>query len=340
MLPVVESICTRVVKAPSRFPARFPVGRVTSRLSHLLLALVWFTQASAADLEPAERLARMAAALGSLSYEGTVVYLHGNRLESLRVVHRVEGGQVREHLVSLNGPMRTLIREKGGVTCARSGSQPILVQGHGIGKDLFHAGVLDPGALGDHYGIHPLGATRVAGRDTEVVGVIPRDRLRYGYRFYLDRENGLPLKSDLMGQRADPLEQIMFTSLNLLPAPGPASTAGAAPGQPRSERPAPDRLPWRFAALPPGFVLVMYDDWRDAGRQPVDHFVLSDGLASVSVYVETDPREGLEGGARIGAVHAVGRRVAGHQITVVGEVPLATVGMVLAGIRPGPGGRR
>ncbi|MCB2262421.1 MAG: MucB/RseB C-terminal domain-containing protein [Candidatus Thiosymbion ectosymbiont of Robbea hypermnestra] len=334
---------TDVARTPSPGSTRFPVRDMTFRLSPLLFTLVWCAQAFAANPGPAERLARMAAALRSLSYEGTVVYLHGNQLESLRVVHRVEDGQVRERMISLNGPVRTLTRGKGGVTCALSGSRPISVPGQGIGREMFHAVALDPEALGDHYGIHPLGAARVAGRDTEVVGVIPRDRLRYGYRFYLDREHGLPLKSDLMGQRADPLEQIMFISLDLLPAGESPSSAGPATRPPRSfgsARPAPDFLPWRFVSLPPGFVLVMHDDWRDTGGQPVDHFVLSDGLASVSVYVETNPREGLEGGTRIGAVHAVGKRVSGHQITVVGEVPPETVGMVLAGIRPGPGERR
>jgi len=79
----------------------------------------------------------------------------------------------------------------------------------------------------------------------------------------------------------------------------------------------------------------MHDNWHDTGGQLAEHFVLSDGLASVSVYVESDPQGGLEGDTRIGAIHAAGRRVAGHQVTVVGEVPLQTVEAVLAGIRKG-----
>ncbi|WP_165742245.1 MucB/RseB C-terminal domain-containing protein [Candidatus Thiosymbion oneisti] len=159
----------------------------------------------------------------------------------------------------------------------------------------------------------------------------------------LDRESGLPLKSDLMGQQTDPIEQVMFTSLDLLPSQGTASTAGPVPQQRRygPEPPVPGLLPWRFDALPPGFSLVMHNDWRAADGQPVDHFVLSDGLASVSVYVEAgNPQAGLEGGTHIGAVHAVGKRVSDHQVTVVGEVPPETVEAVLAGLRHAPGGRR
>jgi len=48
------------------------------------------------------------------------------------------------------------------------------------------------------------------------------------------------------------------------------------------------------------------------GVLPAEHFILSDGLASVSVYVEAgNPREGLEGGTHIDAVHAISKRVSG-----------------------------
>jgi sigma-E factor negative regulatory protein RseB len=159
----------------------------------------------------------------------------------------------------------------------------------------------------------------------------------------LDRDSGLPLKTDLMGQQADPIEQIMFTSLDLLPSQDSGPVAKDL--ERRRRRPskakgaAPDSLPWRFDSLPPGFVLVMHKDWLDAGGRPVDQLVLSDGLASVSVYVESDPQERLVGGTSIGAVHAVGDHLFGHQITVVGEVPLETVEEVLAGIRLTAGGR-
>jgi sigma-E factor negative regulatory protein RseB len=316
------------------------------RLLHLALALtlgsIWSDAALAAERAPREQLARMSDALRSLSYEGILVYLHDNKLETLRVVHRVEEGQIREQLVSLNGPVRTLTREKGKVTCELSNSHPISVPGHGLKHDLLHARAIDPGAFADHYLIHPLGSARVAGRQADVVGIVPGDELRYGYRFYLDRESGLPLKSDLMGQDSDPIEQIMFTFLRLEAESKPFPAVVVPALEPRQEDAAvraPDSVPWKFVELPAGFTLVMQDSWRDTSGQSVVHFVLSDGLASVSVYVESDPQEGLEGATRIGAVHAAGSRVSGHQVTVVGEVPSVTVQAVLAGIRYQEGGR-
>jgi len=325
------------------FLPRLSVDSVASHLFFILsLIALCCAEASASDHAAGEYLTRMADALRSLSYEGTIVYLYESKLETLRIVHRVEEGQIHEQLVSLNGPVRTLTREKGGIICKFSDSHAISVQGQGGGKGMFHAWTLDPGALGDHYRVRILGTARVVGRQTEVVGIIPGDDLRYGYRFYVDRESGLPLKSDLMGQQANPIEQVMFTSLVLLESKGaiPADE-GQAPRRRPSEAKSvvPDSLPWRFDSLPPGFVPVIYNEWRDAGGKPVKHILLSDGLASVSVYVESDPQEGLDGNTHIGAVHAAGKRVAGHQVTVVGEAPLVTVEAVLAGIRYGPRGR-
>lgn len=280
-----------------------------------------------------DQLARMAHALRSLSYEGVLVYVHEDRLETLRIVHRVEGGRVHEMLESLNGPVRTVTRERDRVICRLTGDRPISVNGRGLGTDLLVSKPIDPQALSQHYVVHPLGSARVTGRQTEVVGIIPRDRFRYGYRFYIDTESGLPLKSDLMSTETGPIEQIVFASLEIDPIQPLESLPAARPEPPREQAPSPVELgPWRFERLPAGFELVMADRSADAAGQAMAHFVLSDGLASVSVYIETGEEDGLNGGSHIGAVHAAGGQIAGHQVTVVGEVPEDTVQAVLDGI--------
>jgi sigma-E factor negative regulatory protein RseB len=310
----------------------------------VLLAVGAFIAGSATASERSitDQLKRMSAAMRSLSYEGTLVYLHDDRLETLHIVHRIENGRVHERIVSLNGPVRTVTREQDEVTCELANSTPFSVRRHGGTLDLLRSNGFDPNALSSHYLVHPLGRARVAGKQTDVVGVIPRDDLRYGYRFYLDVDTGLPLKSDLMGQSPEPIEQVMFTALSLLPAgDAPASKITDAPdaegprakAPPRAETVAAEEDPWRFVSLPAGFSLVMRDHWQDVSGRPVQHFVLSDGLASVSVYVENGDQDGLQGATRIGAIHAAGGRVAGHQVTIVGEVPPSTVEAVLAGIR-------
>lgn len=300
---------------------------------------------SVPQVSPAAHLARMAVAVDDLSYEGTLVYLADNRLETLHIVHRVSGGEVEERLVSLSGPVRTVTRQRGEVTCVLSADDPISVKRKPGAPDLLRTRAIDPATLAANYFLHPLGETRVAGRDTDVVGVIPRDDYRYGYRFYLDRQTGLPLKSDLMGSDGDPIEQIMFATVQVepaaaslaavpaAPAVAPRETAGGGSPEGRASSSAvPPPSAWRFAALPPGFAVRMHDSWPDVPDGTVEHFLVTDHLASMSVFVEGSLHGGLLGPTRIGAVHAVGGRVAGYQVTVVGQVPAETVSSVLAGL--------
>jgi sigma-E factor negative regulatory protein RseB len=304
-----------------------------------MLMLTAAATPTAADTRSMEQqLARMAAALRSLSYEGILVYAHDSRLETLRIVRRVKDGQVHELLESLNGPVRMVTREEDQVTCHLANESPILVRSQGLGSDLLRPKALDPEALAPHYVVHPLGEARVAGRQTDVVGIIPRDALRYGYRFYLDLDSGLPLKSDLMGTEAKPIEQIVFTSLTLHPAAIPDSDLSRAKARPLLHPTAPQQTgPWRFEGMPAGFELVMADRSASAAGSNAEHYVFSDGLASVSVYIEPGVEDGLQGESRIGAVHAAGARISDHQVTVVGEVPAVTVQSVLAGIVREPG---
>jgi sigma-E factor negative regulatory protein RseB len=286
---------------------------------------------SADSISPSVLLARMTEAVRSLSYEGTLVYLHQNRLETLSLDHRIADGQIEERLIALSGPIRAVASGKDRVNCVLTDGQPISVERQG-GRFLDTEGI-DPEALQDHYSVEYLGRARIAGRETEVVGILPKDDLRYGYRFHIDRETALPLKSDLIDRRQEPLEQLMFTSIKLN---APTAPRPAAPLEPaRSVRRAPATSPssqWRFEPMPDGFDLVMQHQIDQADGTRVEHFLFTDRLSSYSIYIEPASDGGLEGGANIGSVHAAGRRFDAHQITAVGEVPMVTVQTAIAGV--------
>jgi len=309
-------------------------------LSVLLTLPLAALGAQAAARDPIDRvselLERMAEALRALNYEGTLVYLHDNQLETLHLVHRVEGGRVQERLVSLSGPVRALTREPGRVTCVLPDGHPISVEQPSAGVSLLDAEGIVPARLGEHYRVLLLGEARVAGRDTEVVGIIPRDALRYGYRFHIDRDTALPLKSDLVDHAGQALEQLMFTSLTLHPGDGsrPEGLERTAPRDTPIAREQSSLLAWRFENLPEGFELVMRKEIPGAqGEGELEHFLFTDRLSAFSIYVEPDVSDGLVGSSRIGSVHAAGRQIAGYQVTAVGEVPAATVEAAIAGVR-------
>lgn len=303
-----------------------------------LLALAAVVSANEDGSErAAQMLERMNSALQSLDYEGTLVYLFDNRLETLSLVHRLDGGRVQERLVSLSGPVRAVTRDHGRVTCSTPDGHPISVKSRAGGK-LLRSERIDGAVLAEHYRILIEGTARVAGRDTDVIAIEPRDRLRYGYRLHLDRATGLPLKSDLIDHRGEPVEQIMFTSIFMHNAAGdagaPSSAQAAATGA-EPERPS----PWRFDERAAGFEQAMHDVMPDPDGTEVEHFVFSDGLSSYSVYIESDADDGLVGVTHIGAANAAGRRIGAYQVTAVGEVPTATVEAAVAGVRRQEAGR-
>ncbi len=284
---------------------------------------------------------RMVQALRTLSYSGNLVYLHGNQLESLELVHTVRNGEELERLVSLNGAAREVRRDQREVTCVMPDVKSVSVGERAPAKlNLLPGGNIDLEQVRGNYLLYPLGEYRVAGRPVQVLGIIPRDQYRYGYRFYLDQQTGLPLKTDMMGLDAKPIEQIMFTSVDLIEAFDPMSASDAErDGFRRIRREAPvseivdDSSAWVFDGLPPGFQLQLHNHREGKSGRRLDHFVLSDGLASISVYLEQDDGDGLQGQAHVGATNAWGSTLRQYQVTAVGEVPVETVRAAVQSIR-------
>ncbi len=295
----------------------------------LWAALLFFSGSAQGKENSAETwLRRMATALRTLDYEGILVYAQGTRLKTLHVVHRLEDGRIQERLESLSAPARTVVREQGRITCHLQGDQSISIDGRSLYTSLFFPQNPDLQTLAPYYFFHMQGQTRVAGRLAQVVGIIPRDDFRYGYRFFIDQESSLPLKFDLLDTQANPIEQMLFATIafkkvSSAPPPSPAPAPPPTPVDPR---------PWQFSKMPPGFQLVMIDRSSSLQAQKLVHFLLSDGLAAVSVYIEPGEEKGLIGESQLGAIHAAGKRIQGHQVTVVGEVPRKTVRAVLAGL--------
>ncbi len=67
--------------------------------------------------EPKEWLERMNKALTTQNYVGVFTYVHGGRVETLRIIHRVRGRDVSERLLSLDGSGREFIREGDELIC-------------------------------------------------------------------------------------------------------------------------------------------------------------------------------------------------------------------------------
>jgi sigma-E factor negative regulatory protein RseB len=298
------------------------------------------------DLTARDWLERMMDAVQRLNYQGTFIYLHDNQLETMRIVHAVENDRVRESLASLNGHPREVLRDEESVTCVIPESNQVSVDRRAPSDKFLNLLPEDLAQLEQHYTFHLLDRSRIANHKAQIVTIVPNDRLRYGYRFYLDSDTGLPLKSDLMNERGEVMEQTMFTELEV----GKAEISdlyhrkSLFTYQLQNNADAEDGLTddtitrWAFQRLPSGFKLTLKHYLPDPDSSvPIEQYVFSDGLGSLSVFVEPGGHGvGLNGASRLGAINAWGGHIEGYQVTAVGEVPAVTLLGVVQGMQLKP----
>lgn len=314
-----------------------------------LVSLLLPFAVSAGQDDPVIWLERMAQSFHAQSYEGTFIFQRGDRIDTVKVVHSAENGGYRERLQKLTGPAREVIRSVDRISALRGarveadggrGQQGTPHRSPGIAGMILRAG--------ERYDLKSPGFDRIAGFSCYVLHAAARDDYRYSHEYCLHRETGLPLSSELIDADGQLLERLVFTELAFLDVvfeeslePSGCDARHIEVRAAEMDGVASDPYgQWYFEGLPPGFSPVIATE-RVFGpdSQPSLHFVLSDGLATVSVYVDANEEkaEMFEGATRSGATHAVARPLAGHQLTVVGEVPRKTVEWIADSARFRPG---
>ncbi|HEY7378859.1 MAG TPA: MucB/RseB C-terminal domain-containing protein [Steroidobacteraceae bacterium] len=317
-----------------------------NRLAAGCILLCVLSVAVADDDDARAWLERMNRALATRNYDGTFFHLRNGRVETLRIVHRVDDGKVAERLVSLDGSGREIIRNDQELTCYLPDQKRVLVESRPVSGSLLGTLPAFDASLADHYQVEKLAPGRLLGRPTQVIAVNPRDAFRFGYRLWIDEGTALPLKTQLCDEKGNVVEQILFANI-AVPESLPASAVEPrvnTEGMQWVKQPAPSTAEstfasnWRAAKVPPGFKLtVTSTQMLEGSESPVTHLVYSDGLASVSVFIEARPAapDQFNGLAKVGSAFTFSTTTRGHQVTAVGEVPSQTVQLIAHSTQPG-----
>jgi len=295
--------------------------------------------------EPKEWLERMNKALTTRNYVGVFTHMRGDRAETLRIIHRVKGNDVSERLLSLDGSEREFIREGDELTCYFPDRREVLVERGSPDAPLLALPSLDGGDA-NVYEIQGGERERLLGRKTRMVALTPRDEYRYGYRLWIDEETSMPLKTQLCDSQGKVIEQILFSNIDLperIPDSmfKPAVDASNFRWLRAERRLALNSAPalWGAMRLPPGFRMATSGAQSMPGSsEPVAHLVFTDGVASVSVFIEPRKPDApvQQGPARVGSSSAFSTVVDGHQVTAVGEVPASTVQFIATQVKATP----
>lgn len=286
-----------------------------------------------------EWLMRMHDASRQRAYMGTLVVSAGASMSASRIWHVCDGNQQMERVDTLTGAARSTIRRNNEVITFVPESRTALVEKRdslGLFPELLRA----PGnAIPAYYGARELGVERVAGHLADVVEIVPKDALRFGYRIWSEKKSGLVVKLQTLGDQGGVLEQVAFSELQM---DAPVSmdklnrlmndTKGYEVHRPAMRKTSLESEGWRVKDTVPGF-LPMNCQTRDqpagsatTGQAPMQ-CVFSDGLASVSLFTEPfdAQRHAAEKLVVTGATHSLTRRIGNHWLTAMGEVPASTL---------------
>ncbi|HTX24978.1 MAG TPA: MucB/RseB C-terminal domain-containing protein [Steroidobacteraceae bacterium] len=311
------------------------------------LAFVLTMASAAAAEEPQKWLERMNQALMTLNYDGVFAHIQGGRIETLRIIHRVQDGTVMERLVSLDGSGREFIRTGSQLVCYLPDTRTVLIEQQPEARLLLGSLPKFDRSMSQFYDITARRQQRLIGKKTQLIVVDPKDQYRYGYRLWIDEATGMPLRTELCDGAGRVIEQVVFASISTPERiPDSAFKPDVSAEGFRVLRQVPTPLPpsgpvysWSALRLPPGFHISA----RAAQAMPgtpglVEHLVYTDGIASVSVFVESHMHTGhsLWGSAQLGSTSTFATIVDGHPVTAVGEVPPETVKFIANAMKAQP----
>jgi sigma-E factor negative regulatory protein RseB len=268
------------------------------------------------------------------------VYMHDGQVESIKLVHKQGKNGEIQRIVHLSGEPREVIKDNDVVTCYMPDTHSVFVGKRRFNSHLLTRLTKDFHSFGDQYQIELDGQGRIAERQTVNIAIRPKDVYRYGHRFWIDSSSGLLLKSELMDTHWKPLEQLMFVDINIVDVipqhmlkPGITGESFVwHNGRGKSKVIQNESKPlWQIKNLPAGFAIEDRSQQNFPNKKtPVDSLVVSDGLASISVFIEQfdHANESMVGPSRMGVINVYSSLFDNHHVTVVGEAPQGTIKMI------------
>lgn len=293
------------------------------------------TPVDRSDRSAAQWLQAIQTAAERLTYAGTIVMQRGTVVQSSRLIHVFDGGVSQERLQVLDGRQREYLRRGPDVECLYPDTRTIRRERRAEQEAFPAVGAGAPGEILLRYRLRLGGVERVAGVECRVLMLEPQDSRRYGHWLCAERNTGLLLKAKTLDADLRPLEQLAFTDLRIgdrvdrsqLRSPWVTEGWRVEPADIVLADPEP--AAWQVGPVP-GFRQLRAVTRRmndgDVVRTALQ-FVLSDGLASLSVFVEQAADDGahIEASHTQGTLSAYSRRSGDMLVTAIGEVPLATV---------------
>ena len=274
---------------------------------------------------------KMSTALREQNYEGVFNFIRGKEFNTMRISHVFKDGHEHERILQLNGERRDIVRVDDEVFCHHDGNHHTDLE-HNVPLGPFSSKFNeDINAVKDFYQFTVHGEDRVANRATVRIAIQPKFQDRFGYRLWLDKETGLLLQSHLV-DRTRVKEVFQFATLSIGEPIAAESLLAVTDSATVTHQLMADVI--ETAERPTLKVSWLPDGFRPK-QVTANRLHFTDGLATFSVFIERSRRM-PELQTQMGGTAVITRSLRDNlgQITVVGEVPIATARKVAESVEP------
>ena len=290
-------------------------------------------------------LMRMHEASRNQSYVGTFVVSSGGVMSSAKIWHVCDGTQQIERVETLTGAPRSIFRHNDQVVTFMPELKVVRTEKReslGLFPELLKS---TDNRIADFYKVRQEGSERVAGVEADIIALVPKDTIRFGYRVWAEQKKGLVVKLQTRDIDGRVLEEAAFSELQFdapikidkltqmmgrfdgyrVEKPGLVKTTASAEGW---------VMKTPVAGFQPMSCYKRPNATQSKGKGEPMQWIFSDGLASVSIFVESfdGQRHIKESGLSMGATQSLTRRVGAYWLTVMGEVPPTTLRLFADGL--------
>lgn len=305
------------------------------------------------------------------SFTGVYLVSAAGSMSSARLVHYGNGREQIDKIESLDGQMRRIYRhndlvhvlwpqtheatiEPRDLLARWPGPAAAVARRPGFaasGSSAASNAGAEP-STADVYDAVLVREERLAGYEAQVITLRPRDAYRFGQRWWVERETGLLMRTDVLNSKGEVLESAGFSELQLGTKVQPKpllqemhSLQGYRVQQPQFTRTTLEQEGWTLRKPVPGYRLHACvrrtpprphgaSETVSAASPQMLQAIYTDGLMHVSVFIEPydASRHGQDAPTPIGATRIQGRREGDWWITTVGEVPTAALAAFAQGL--------
>lgn len=311
--------------------------KIALKSTAVSLSLLFSGFTLAEELTAKESLNKMTEALDNLNYEIAFVQTSPTNMDSFRYRHIKQDNKTYAQLVTLDGRQQEIIQRDNLVSYFQPNTQAFTLNSGDIVDALPAVVRIDFDKLSPYYEFVKLGKDRVAGRFADTIRIVPKDDFRYQYLVFVDEENGLLLRGDMLDREGKLLDQFRVVTLyiddRLKGLTDYINKVSMPPLLSENKSEVSIDLKWHSQWLPQGFELVRHSQ-EVLANEVVDSALYSDGLFTFTLFVANASSDSAtpENIWKQGAYTIYSEVVGDKEITFIGQLPIATAKRIVKDI--------